>query len=598
MIQTACGLDCYDACKIIGTQKEGKLLLKGDSTHPAGSEALCRHLYRHLEEAERIEQPRIDGKEVSLEEALDAVAEAFGVEKKLLWRGSGNFGVMQEVTNLLMEKLGGTLTHGTLCDGAGDAGVLAGRGVNKMLPLESIKKAETVVVWGRNLTVTNPHMVPLLEGKKLIVIDPVKTAIAKKADVHLQITPRTDYYMAILLARFIFMEDSEDISWLEEFAPEFEDFYDYTREHRIKAILAYMDVTLGDMGDVLEHLRHKRVVFLVGNGVQKYTTGASTLHAIDSLGATLGLFGKEGCGVHYFGHSQGGLSNPFKVALPTVSKVTTPFEQFQTVLVQGGNPAESMPQSRRVRESLAEVENLIYFGLYENETSALAKIVIPAKNFLEKEDIRLSYAHHYVHPMHTLKESSIGVSEYAFTQALFERLGLEGLASEEEYLEMWLSQMQTKEGELISPMYEPNPYCEGFGEEGGEPFEFIEEYDDDFINTKRFNRVRVSKKHQEVDERFWLITPKSKDALNTQFHRTQEVEIHPDRGFKEGERVRVFSSEGEVELFVKWNEDLRLDSLLITSNTKGVNFLTPALVSDEGESACYQEIRVEVEPIA
>ncbi len=121
----------------------------------------------------------------------------------------------------------------------------------------------------------------------------------------------------------------------------------------------------------------------MGTGVQKYSTGASTLHAIDSLAALLGLFGKEGSGVHYLGSSTLGFDNPFDVTCKTVSKVMTNFSNFDTVLVQGGNPASSMPDSTRVREERDKVENLMYFGLYENETAKRAKIVIPAKNFFE-----------------------------------------------------------------------------------------------------------------------------------------------------------------------------------------------------------------------
>ena len=62
-----------------------------------------------------------------------------------------------------MEKISGTLTHGSLCDGAGEAGIIKGRGVNKRLPLEQIKSTDTVVVWGRNITVTNAHIMPFIQ---------------------------------------------------------------------------------------------------------------------------------------------------------------------------------------------------------------------------------------------------------------------------------------------------------------------------------------------------------------------------------------------------------------------------------------------------
>jgi anaerobic selenocysteine-containing dehydrogenase len=591
MRETACGLDCYDACKII--VEEDTFKLKGDANHPVGNGALCALLNKYMFETPRIEKPRVDGKEVSMEEAMAAVAEAFREKKSLLWRGSGNMGVMQEITDLFMERIGGTLTKGSLCDGAGDAGIEVGRGVNRILPLEQIAKADTIVVWGRNVTVTNTHILPWIEGKKLVVIDPVKTAIAKQADLHLQIQPRTDYYLAIMLARFIFMENSENTEWMDEFASEYEDFYDYTREHRIKAILAYIDVTLGDMGDMLEYLRDQKVVFLVGTGVQKYSVGSYALQAIDSLAATLGLFGKEGCGVHYLGNSKLGFENPFEVNCKRVPKATTPFSEFETVLVQGGNPAESMPDTNRVRKELEAVKNLIYFGLYENETSNMARIVIPAKNFFEKDDLRLSYGHQYVQRMNKVAEAPYGISEYAFTQKLFESFGFEALDSELSYIDQWLAQCEEENGHYISPAHQETPYSEGFGEED-EEFEFIEDYEDDFVNTKRFRKYRKESKNKPKDETFWLLTPKASKSLNTQFIRDVHVEIHPASGYEEGEKVLLSSEHGTHAFTVKCNEDLRRDCVLIRSNTIGVNYLTPSILSEEGENACYQEVKVTI----
>jgi len=595
-MNTACGLDCYDSCKIV--VEEGAFpKMSGDAEHPAGNGALCTLLNKSMHEAARIEQPMVDGKEVSMDEAMEAVVNAFKKERSLLWRGSGNMGVMQEVTNLFMEQLEGTLTKGSLCDGAGNAGIIEGRGVNRTLPLEQIRSADSVIIWGRNVTVTNAHMMTFLEGKKIVVIDPVKTAIAKKADLHVQIQPRTDYYFAILLARFVFMEDSQATEWLEKFAPEYEDFYDFTQEHRIKPILDYMGTDLGEMGRVLNYLRNQKVVFLVGAGVQKYSTGASTLHAIDSLAALLGLFGREGCGVHYLSDSKLGFVNPFDATCKKVSKVVTDFSTFDTVLVQGGNPAESMPDSSRVCEELEKVENLIYFGLYENETSKRAKIVIPAKSFFEKEDVRLSYGHQYVEKMNKVVDSKIGISEYEFTKRLFDAFDFAELESEQYYIDAWLTQCKKQGEQYVSPAYEAIPYEDGFGEESDDEFEFIEEYADDFINTKRFTKIRTSKKNKVEDERFWLLSPKTNKALNTQFNRDNKVQIHSDRGYKEGDKVLLSSEFGTLELEVVLNDDLRSNCLVVTSNTLGLNMLTPSIISDEGESACYQEVKVSLEKV-
>ncbi|MFK5975967.1 MAG: molybdopterin-dependent oxidoreductase [Sulfurovum sp.] len=578
-MNTACALDCYDACRI-------------DDKSP-----LCALVNREIKNAPRIESPRVDGVEVSMQEGLDAVVESFRDKSSLLWRGSGNVGVMQEITNLFMEQIKGTLTEGSLCDGAGDAGIVNGRGVNRTLPLEQIQKADTIVVWGRNLTVTNAHILPHIKDKNLVVIDPIKTHIAKMADLHLQIEPRSDYFVALMLARFIFMEDSQDIEWLEEFGSEYEEFYEYSCEYRIKSILDYIGTDLGEMGRVLNFLRDQKVVFLVGTGVQKYSTGASVLEAIDSLASVLGLFGKEGCGVSYLGNSKLGFDNPFEVSTNCISKVDTPFEKFDTVLVQGGNPAESMPNSNRVKESLESVENLIYFGLYENETSKLAKIVIPAKNFFEKDDIRLSYSDYSVKKINKIQESEIGIDEYQFTKYLFEAFGFDGLKSEKEYIDFWLNQCSKNGDEYISPAYQSLPYSDGFGENGGDEFVFIEDYDDDFIDTKQFTKSRKRKQKEETEKEYWLISPKSSKSLNTQFKLNDKVKLHPDLGYSDGDRVKISSLYGEVELVVENSKDIHLNSLLITNNTKGVNNLTPPMISEYGNSACFQEVKVTITSI-
>lgn len=563
--------------------------ISGDVEHTAGNGALCTLLNKSIHEASRIEKARVEGEEVSLDEAMEAVYDAFEKESSLLWRGSGNMGVMQEVTNLFMEKIEGTLTKGSLCDGAGDAGIVEGRGVNKGLPLEQIQKADTVVIWGRNVTVTNAHMMPFLEGKKIVVIDPVKTAIAKKADHHLQLQPRTDYYVANLLARFSAMEKHKEIECLDALSPIDKNFYDFVREHRLEPLLEYCGTDVLEMGSILHSLHRQKVVFLVGTGVQKYANGAAVLHAIDSLAATLGLFGKEGCGVHYLSHSKLGFVNPFSVQCKSVSKVVTNFSDFDTVLVQGGNPAESMPDSGRVCEALEKVENLIYFGLYENETSRRAKIVIPAKTFFEKEDVRLSYGHQYVEKMNKVMDSGIGISEYDFTKRLFDAFGFAGLKSETDYIDAWLTQCQKQDEQYISPGYEALPYEEGFGIDGDEAFTFDQTYEDDLRVAKRFPKV-------EVDQ-FWLLSTKANKALNTQFKRNNTVQIHPESGYMEGEKVLLGSEFGALELEVVLNGDLLTNCVVVTNNTLGLNILTPSIISEKGENACYQEVKITIEKV-
>jgi anaerobic selenocysteine-containing dehydrogenase len=591
MIQTACPLDCFDACEVVYDRENQKIV--GGSSIEYTNGTLCAHLYKHINQATRITKPMVDGKVVTMSKALDAVANAIKDKPWILWRGSGNFGVMQEVTNLLAKEANGTLTRGTLCDGAGEAGILEGRGVNRLLPPSQIAKAEVVVAWGRNIPVTNPHLMPYIKDKTLVVIDPIKTKLAKQANLHLQVKPRSDFYLATILARFVMMEDAHDAQWLDEMASEYEEYYDFTRGFRIKAILDYIGLSLDDIGDFLLMLQNKKVVFLVGAGIQRYDIGNYTLRAIDSLAAVLGLFGKEGSGVSYLASSRLGFDNPFEVKCKSEPKATTPFSKYKSVIVQGGNPAQSMPCSNRVIDELKSVESLIYFGLYQNQTSQLANIIIPAKTFLEKDDVRLSYGHEYVQKMNKASDSDIGISEYDFVSEVLKRLNLEPIKSEEYYIDYWLNQAKNRDGKLINPAYQEIPYIDGFGKDSDDEFEFNDDFYDDFEDIKALQRFR--KKVKEEKEEYYLLTPKSSKSLNTQFGDDKEyVYMSASLGFKDGDIVKVESEYGKLELEVKVSSDIRDDSVVIYMGTKNVNQLTPPVSSSEGESACYGDIKVKI----
>ncbi|MBN2870886.1 MAG: molybdopterin-dependent oxidoreductase [Campylobacterales bacterium] len=576
MKTTACPLDCYDACRVV--VDEGGTL-KGDKTHPVTRGYLCPNL-NHFTQQERIGEPRLKGKAVSMSEALESLIGVLGETKPaetLYYRGSGNVGLMQRSLEHFFAGFRAVGTSGSLCDGAGEAGILQGRGSNYLLSPQMIGESEAVIVWGRNPHVTHSHLLPFLEGKTLIVIDPVQTQLAKKADLHIQIKPHCDLHLALMLSRFAMIEGSHDTEFLEKHASDFEEFYELTQTVRIKATLDAIDVSLGQIGTLLSLIHGKRTVILVGAGVQKYRNGAEVLRSIDAFGAILGLFGKSGCGVSFLGDSTIGIDNPFGVIKNRVAKPTVDFSKYNCVFVQGGNPLAQMPSSRRVRESFDQAGFTVYFGLYENETSRAADLVIPAKTFLEKNDFRSSYGDYTLQEMPKIVDSGTGIGEFELTKVLCDTFAIE-LENEEAYLDGFRAQIEVKDGVGYRRNVPAVPYAEGF--DNGE-FEFIDEID----------------LGMDTAEGFWLITPKYARGLNSQFHRPAGVHLHPDAGFAEGENVRLSSFEGSVEMQVRLDERLRCDCALIYAGTPDVNVLTPARLSYDGESAVYQEFKIKVEKI-
>jgi anaerobic selenocysteine-containing dehydrogenase len=305
------------------------------------------------------------------------------------------------------------------------------------------------------------------------------------------------------------------------------------------------------------------------------------MRAIDAFGVMLGLFGKEGCGVAYLGDSREGIYSPFYTKAPRASKVDTEFSKFKTVFIQGANPLSQMPNSLRVRKSISEVKNVVYFGLYENETSEIADLIIPAKSFLYKDDIRTSYSHHGMMFMDKVAECEDGISEYDLANYLCREFEIE-IQSEEFYIKHFKNfAVKKMDGAWHVEGRDEVPYKDGFDTPTKE-FVFLEEFE------------KYSNKPQEG---FHLITPKSVMSLNSQFKREEFVYLHPRSGFKENEDVVISSVYGDLQLKVRLKSDLRDDCALIYSGTNGVNNLTGSKHSLDGKNAIYQENTVLVSKI-
>jgi anaerobic selenocysteine-containing dehydrogenase len=573
--QSGCPLDCYDACSIEYINNSIKPLTKGYTNG-----FLCSHL-NHYEKHKTIQTPKYKGKDISLEKAISLLKEILEKTPKnkiLYYRGSGNFGLMQEVSDHFFASFGATLTDGSLCDGAGEAGIIEGRGSNKNMPTSEIGKSEVVIIWGRNPHTTSSHLLPLLKNKTIIVIDPIKTKIAKTSDLFIQIKPHGDLYLAMLLTRFLYMYDEHNQEFLNKFATEFDEYYELTQTIRIKVTLEKIGVDLSDFEKILELIKGKKVAIVCGVGIQKYADGADVLRAIDALATTLGLFGKDGCGVAYLGNSKDGIKTPFNTKAKRVSKVNTLFHNFQTVFIQGANPLSQMPNSLRVKDSISKVKNLIYFGLYENETSAIADLIIPAKSFLYKNDIRTSYSHNAMILMNKVKNIDIGISEYDLSSYLCHEFGIK-LESEEFYIEHFKKFSENIDGTRYVQNRENIPYKNGFNTDDGE-FIFLEEID-----------------KIETDDKFYLITSKSLKSLNSQFNTDEFAYVSPNIGFKDHEEVILFSDYGSLQIKIKIDKKVRDDCILIYSGTRGVNNLTSSKLSYDGNSAIFQEEKINIKHI-
>jgi anaerobic selenocysteine-containing dehydrogenase len=249
-------MDCYDTCQ--GQMIEDNI--KGSKENLVTNGKLCVN-FANLLKVENIKSASFEGKNISLEKSLNILVDKLKSttpSKTLFYKGSGNLGVMQNSTKNFFTQYGSTLTRGSLCDGAGESGIEAGRENVINPPIEKLINADIVVVWGRNLTVTSSHLYNLIKDKTFVTIDPIRTKIAKQSKIHMQINPKTDHELALLFTRFAYMQDLENREFIDEFGNGADWFFDISKNRPVISYEATTGVPLSQVNDFFDLIQNKK----------------------------------------------------------------------------------------------------------------------------------------------------------------------------------------------------------------------------------------------------------------------------------------------------------------------------------------------------
>jgi len=497
-----CPLDCWDSCKLKVKSEKLKVKFEGDSITPY----LCWKLNNYFKFPSET-TPKYNSKNIMLNETLDKLADILknkGPKRVLFVKGSGNMGIMQNVTKLFFENYGATFAVGSTCDGLGEEGIIKGRGKSLILPTWIIKNAKNIIIWGRNPYVTNIHLIPMIKDKFTVTIDAIETKTAKNSDLFIQVKPNSDFYLAILLAQMVIESEQYEVS------DNFDEYKKIVFSYDKKDLMKKCGINNEELMKLFEIIKQGGAV-LTGLGTAKCKECWKTTWAIDSLFYMLGYFGKKDRGVAFLGSSGYGINNPFsmnhknKVPLWDVN-----LDDYEVVFVQAGNPLVSFPN----RHEWQKLKNktTVVFGKYMDKTAQIATLFITSKDFIEKKDVRGSYFHEYVITNEKCKvKNEKCISESELTKFLMNEFGFTGLKSEDEYIEEILNADLEKTGDEIyrKRVFDKPPYSDGFFTDNGK-FKFLNE---DFEYNKK---------------PFEIVTAKHDKALNSQFQRDEIIYINPN----------------------------------------------------------------------
>lgn len=448
---TTCNRDCPDTCSlVVEVNEQGRAVkLRGSAEDPVTQGFLCERTSRFLDRQyapDRLTQPMwrphkgASLEAVSWEFALDRIAEKMlqcrsesGPASLLHYRSGGSLGLLKQLSDLLFEKFGPvSLKRGDICSGAGEAAQELDFGICDSHDHLDLHNSRSVILWGKNVHTSAPHLLPLLvqlkqKGVRLIGVDPVRTRQASLVDHFIQPRPGTDFALAMAVA-VSFLD--RDASGSCDHWPEFQKLVRSRQDWAEVAGVSPQDVAV-----LVEVLQQGPTNIQVGWGMGRRRNGGAGIRAVDALAAISGNLGIAGGGVSYYYRRRsafdaielGGLD----AAPRSFSEACLGQELLQADppvrfgWVTAGNPVSMLPDSGAVRKALSGLEMLVVVDTHPTDTTDVADFVLPTRTLIEDEDLLGAYGNHYLRSSQPAVEAPGEVRhELWIWQQLAARLGL------------------------------------------------------------------------------------------------------------------------------------------------------------------------------
>ena len=324
-----CGI-CPSGCGVEITLKEGRLQqIKPMQGHPLG--IVCTrgiHAEEIIYSPDRLRFPmkrignRGEGKleRVSWEEAFELsaqlirkVSKKYGPESMSIFSGRGGFeqslldmfttGGQDYICSNFLFPLGSanTFSCSSICNNSHR--VLApvstfGTSLDHLFP--DFENSDQIVVWGSNPATDSPpiNLKKILEavnrGAKVVVIDPLKSYTAEKADEWIGIRPGTDGALALGMANVMLEKGLYDTEFADDWTEGFREFREYVREFPPEKVEKITWVKAKEIRRLAEDFARPRTSLLLHTGLEYTNSGVQNIRALLILWALTGNLDRPG----------------------------------------------------------------------------------------------------------------------------------------------------------------------------------------------------------------------------------------------------------------------------------------------------------------
>ena len=535
-IATDCTI-CYHSCGMRVLVEEGRITrVEGLKDHPLNRGRLCPKGERAIEivyHPDRLKYPlkKIAGqwRRIGWEDAFGEIAEKLQRLKKefgpeVLGIFSGSIGVENLEMMEMAQRFKGAFGSPNFISVEGICyrmRIRARQITFGKYPVEEMN-TKLYVLWGHNPEQSDFPLQMALEenlakGSKLVVIDPKRIPLAKKADMHLAIRPGTDGALALALMHVIIKENLYDKDFVDRWTHGFDQLLPhvepYTPEwaEKITWVPAQEILKLARL-----YARAESASIFQGTNTQDQTAnGTQNSRAFAILQIITGNINNPGGWVisprlsltglglpsektpigaqdYRLFYEIWGRKSPYGQVVCFPDSVPDP---IRALIVTGGNPLISMPDSNAFREAFRKLDLLVVHELFMTETAEMAHYVLPACTHLEKNGLAYSYNVCHGMPYLMVRKKAIeplheSWSEFKFWTELGKKMGMGDIfpwKTDEEVVELelrssGLSYRELKEEKIAGAYYMEKQYGMGAYEIKGfsTPSKKIEIYSETF----------------------------------------------------------------------------------------------------------------------
>jgi predicted molibdopterin-dependent oxidoreductase YjgC len=522
------------------------------------------------------------------------------------------------------------------------------------------EETDLIVLWGSNARETHPiffhHLLRgVRNGARLYAVDPRRTSSAEWADLWLGLDVGSDIALANAVGREIIAAGLHNTEFIERATFDFEAYRDKVESYTLE----YAERETGVPGDAIRELAHayataKTAMICWTLGITEHHNAVDNVLALINLATLTGHVGRHGSGLNPLrgqnnvqgGGDMGALpdrlpgfqhveNDALRSRFDAAWGVTVPpakglhlsamFDAIETgdlsaVWVIGENPVQSEADQKRAKHLLQNLEFMVVQDLFLTATAEIADVVLPAAAAWAESEGTVTNSERRVQRVRKALEPPGDAREDLWI--IYELARRMGHDWGEATAEATWNELRT-----LSPVHRGMSYerLEGLGgiqwpcwddDHPGELYLHSRLWEDP-VPGKRIPFVPVDHDppidRLDADFPIRLTTGRRLDSYNTgvqtgsfrsPMRRGETLDVSPEDaaayGWAEGERVRVVSRRGQVEVPVRVDPGLRPGLTFMTLHFQddvATNLLTIDAIDPKSGTAEFKATAIRVEKL-